>query len=119
MESVKLFESELRIMAYIWEHDNPPAKDIAAHCLKTYAWTKNTTYSILNKLVAKAYIERREPNFLCVPLIERKNARLDEAKSVVGRFFDGSYKLLFAELLAAKAISPEELKELKDMIERS
>lgn len=54
-----------------------------------------------------------------MPLIERKNARLDEAKSVVGRFFDGSYKLLFAELLAAKAISPEELKELKDMIERS
>ena len=119
MESVKLFESELRIMAYLWEHGIPPAKDVAAHCLQVYAWTKNTTYSILNKLIAKGYIERREPGFQCVPLIERENVRLDEAKNVVGRFFDGSYKLMFAELLAAEAISPEELKELKDMIERA
>ncbi len=119
MESVKLFESELRVMIYIWEHMNPLAKDIAAYCLSAYAWTKNTTYSILNKLIAKGYIERKEPGYSCVPLIERENVRLDEARSVVGRFFDGSYKLMFAELMAAEAISPEEIKELKELIERS
>lgn len=119
MESIKLFESELRVMAYIWEHDAPAAKDVAAHCLLTYAWSKNTTYSILNKLIAKGYISRKEPGFQCVPLIEKENVRLDEAKSVVGRFFEGSYKLMFAELLAAEAISAEELEELKKMIERS
>lgn len=119
MGSVKLFESELRIMDYLWEHSTPPAKDVAAHCLSVYAWTKNTTYSILNKLIAKGYIERKEPGFRCVPLIERENVRLDEAINVVRRFFDGSYKLMFAELMAAETISPEELKELKELIERS
>lgn len=119
MDTIKLFESELRIMDFIWQKGEPRAKDIAAHCLAAYAWTKNTTYTIINKLIAKGYIERREPGFVCVPLIAQENVRLSEAKSVAQRFFGGSYKLMFTELISAEAISESEIKELKDMIGRA
>lgn len=119
MQDITLFESEYRVMDFAWRHENSRAKEIAAHCLQTYAWTKNTTYSIINRLIAKGYLERKEPGFVCAPLIAQQDVRLSEAKSVVGKFFEGSYKMLFAELLAAEEISQEELSALKGMIEEA
>ena len=58
---MKLFDSELRLMELIWANDGCTAKELSLLAADQIGWNKNTTYTILKKLVAKEAVERIEP----------------------------------------------------------
>lgn len=114
----KLFDSERKVMEVLWETDAPlTAKEIAARLGAAVGWNKNTTYTVIKKCVEKGIIERREPNFQCLPLIRREEARAAAAAELVDKVFEGSASLLFASLLNGKQLPPEEIKRLRAMID--
>ena len=117
---MKLFESEWRVMDALWSRGrDATAKELAAILADSVGWNKNTTYTVIKKCVEKGAIRREEPNFLCHPLITREEARRDEAEQLVERVFDGSASLLMASLLGGeRKLSPEEIRELRDLIDR-
>lgn len=115
----KLFEGESKAMEILWDNGPLPAREIALQAQARVGWNKNTTYTVLKKLEAKGFIRRDEPNFICTPLISRGEAQAHEAKSLLKRVFGGSKKALFSALLQDEKLSPEEIKELKELIEES
>ena len=54
---MKLFDSELRLMELIWDEDGITAKELSLRAAETIGWNKNTTYTVLKKLVAKDAVE--------------------------------------------------------------
>ena len=115
---LKLHESERKVMEALWEADAPlPAKEIAARLGERVGWNKNTTYTVIKKCVEKGAIERREPNFQCVPLVRREEAQAAAAADLVDKVFNGSASLLFASLLNGKQLPPEEIRRLRAMID--
>ena len=50
---VKLYDSELNIMEYLWRTGEASAKEIAAEMAQTVGWSKTTTYTVLKKCVDK------------------------------------------------------------------
>lgn len=115
---LKLFDSERRVMEVLWEADAPlTAKEIAVRLGETVGWNKNTTYTVIKKCIDKGAIERREPNFQCVPLVRREQAQAAAAAELVEKVFDGSASLLFASLLSGKQLPPEEVRRLRAMID--
>jgi len=115
---IKLFDSERKVMEVLWEADAPlTAKEIAVRLGEKVGWNRNTTYTVIKKCVSKGAIERREPNFQCVPLVRREEAQAAAAAELVEKVFDGSASLLFASLLNGKQLPPEEVKRLRAIID--
>ena len=116
MEKIKLFESELKLMELLWEREGATARELAIAAADSIGWNKNTTYTVIKKLVAKGAIERKEPSFVCHSLITREDAGREEAKTVLRSFFGGSLKAMFSSFMAEGAIDDEEAEELRRMI---
>lgn len=115
---MKLFDSERRVMEVLWAADAPlTAKQIAVTLGESIGWNKNTTYTVIKKCIDKGAIERREPNFQCVPLIRREDARRQAAAELVDKVFDGSASLLFASLINGRRLPPEEVQRLRAMLD--
>ena len=84
---------------------------------KTIGWNKNTTYTVLKKLVGKKAVARMEPNFICVPLVEKEQVGYDEAKELIDKLYNGSVKMLFSSFLSREKLSEQELSQIKSLIE--
>ena len=112
-----LFDSELKLMELLWEREPISAKELSLMAQTRIGWNKNTTYTVLKKLVAKGHVERSEPKFMCRSLISREQVQRQETKGLLQRFFGGSKKALFSALLEDESMTPEELDALRNMIE--
>ena len=69
MGEIKIFDSELLLMEYLWEHGPCIAADLAEEFLKRYNWKKSTTYIVLKRLEGKGAISREEPKYLVTPIV--------------------------------------------------
>lgn len=117
METVKLFDSELKIMDIIWEKEPISAKEISLIAADAIGWNKNTTYTIIKKLIEKKVIKRDEPNFICTTLIKKEAVRKAETQSLINKLYNGSKKAFFAAFIDDE-LSEDELNELKKLIEK-
>ncbi len=115
---IKLFDSEMKLMEIIWQHERVSAKDVSLIAAESIGWNKNTTYTILKKLEAKGYIRRDDPGFMCTPLISREEVRRSETKGLIDKLFGGSKKALFSALLQDESLTQEDIDELREMIEK-
>lgn len=118
MADGKLFDSELKIMDIIWENEPITAKAISVIAAKTIGWNKNTTYTIIKKLIDKNVLLRTEPNFTCTSLIKKADVQKRETSSLIDKLYNGSKKAFFAAFLADESLTDAEIAELKDMIEK-
>ena len=116
MLKATLFDAELKVMEMLWEQEPVSAKALSLTAAERIGWNKNTTYTVIKKLVDKGVIRREEPGFICHAMVRREDVARAETDSLVGRFFGGSKKALFSALLADETLSPEELSELKELI---
>ncbi len=117
LEAVKLFDSELKIMEIVWNKEPVSAKEITLIAADTIGWNKNTTYTIIKKLIEKNAIERTEPNFICTSLIKKEDVRNSETRSLIEKLYNGSKKAFFAAFLE-DGVTDDELEELKKLIEK-
>ena len=113
----RIFDSEMKLMELIWEKEPVSARELSLLAAERIGWNKNTTYTILKKLVEKGRVERQEPGFICRALVSRRDVQQRETRGLMERFFGGSRKALFSALLEDEEISREELEVLKQMIE--
>lgn len=115
--NLKLFDSEMKVMELIWANAPVSAKELSLLAALELDWNKNTTYTVIKKLVAKGYIRRDEPGFICTPLITKDDVRRAETQGLIDRLFGGSKKALFSSLLEDEKLSEKELEELRKLIE--
>lgn len=118
MDSIKLFDSELKLMEILWANEPISAKQLSLLAKDQIGWNKNTTYTIIKKLIDKEIILRKEPNFICTSLIKKEDVRKAETDSLIDKLYDGSKKAFFAAFLQSESLSDEDIAELKAMIEK-
>ena len=115
---MKLFDSELKLMELIWTDPDCTATALSLAAADRIGWNKNTTYTVLKKLVEKGAVERVEPGFRCRPLLSRDQVAEEETAGLIDRLFDGSRQAFFAAFLQNERLSPAELEALRTMIDR-
>ena len=115
-ETVKLFDSELKVMGVLWKEGDVPAKYIADVLNKELGWNKNTTYTLIKRCMKKGAIERSEPNFVCHALIPKEDVQEAETKELIDKIYDGSVDKLFAALIGRKKLSAEQIDKLKQIV---
>ncbi|HAL74134.1 MAG TPA: BlaI family transcriptional regulator [Clostridiales bacterium] len=118
MDKIKLFDGELKLMELLWSHEGSTAKHLSLLAQEKIGWNKNTTYTVIKKLVEKGVIKRSEPGFVCHSLIDREKAGRDEALEVARSYFGGSLKALFSSFIGDEKLTPEEAAELRQLIDK-
>ncbi len=118
MTDIKLHEGELNIMELLWSNKSLAAKDIAKIIKEYVGWEKNTTYTVIKRLVEKGAIRREEPGFICRAAVSKKTIQFTETKHLLDRFYSGSLITFFSDYLGNQTLSSEELAELKNIIVR-
>ena len=114
----KLFDSEIKIMELVWNHEPVSAKELSLLAGEQIGWNKNTTYTVIKKLEAKGYVKRDEPGFLCTSLVSREDVCKAESQSLVDKLFGGSKKALFSALLEDEKLTDADLDDLRKIIEK-
>lgn len=115
-ETIKLFDSELKVMGVLWNEGDVPAKYIADILNKELGWNKNTTYTLIKRCMKKGAIERSEPNFICHALIPKEDVQEAETNELIDKIYDGSVDKLFAALIGRKKLSAEQIEKLKQIV---
>lgn len=115
--TVKLFDSELKVMSVLWKEGDLTAKAISDILKSEIGWNMNTTYTVIKKCIAKGAIARSEPNFLCHALVSKSEVQEAETDELIGKLYDGSIDKLFAALLSRKKLTSHQVEELKQMVE--
>ena len=113
----KLFDAELRLMEVIWEQEPVSAKEISAIAAEQFDWNKNTTYTVIKRLIEKNILRRDEPGFICSSIIKKEDVQKNETNTLIEKLFDGSKKAFFAAF-ADENLSDDEVAELKKLIEK-
>lgn len=110
---VRIHEGELNVMELLWSNKSLPAKDIAKIIKEFIGWEKNTTYTVINRLIKKGAIKREDPGFICIPMISKKRVQAIETEVLLKTLFDGSFSKFVLEYARSNGLSKTERMELQ------
>lgn len=113
----KLYDSELRVMEPLWADGPLSAGELAKRLAASCGWNRNTTYTVIKKLVDKGVVSRSEPGFLCTPLISREDVQRLETDSLITRLFGGSKTQFLSAFLSEEQLTQSEAQQLRAIIE--
>jgi len=104
-------------MEIIWEREPISAKEISVLAAEQFGWNKNTTYTVIKRLIEKEVLRRDEPGFVCSSIVKRDEVQRAETNTLIEKLFGGSKKAFFAAF-ADEKLSTEEVDALKALIEK-
>lgn len=118
MTEPKISSAESVVMEALWRRAPQSAEEITAEVAGPQGWTLATVKTLINRLLKKAAIGATPEGrrYLYRPLVERAAYVHAESTGLLDRLFDGRLAPLVSHLSAAKALTPEDIAELKRLI---
>ena len=113
-KEMRLHEGELNVMELLWSNKVLAAKDISKIIKEYIGWEKNTTYTVIKRLINKGAIRREDPGFLCSAKVTKKEIQDIETKALLNKMYNGSLSTFINDYLGNRKLSLEETMELKD-----
>ena len=89
MSEIRLHEGELNVMELLWSNQSLSAKDIAKIIKDYIGWEKNTTYTVIKRLIDKGAVVREEPGFICKAVVTKAEIQKIETKVLFDKLFGG------------------------------
>jgi len=120
-KSITLTEAELRLMRIFWQRGESAVNDLVSAMPDGEPLAYNSVLTTVRILEQKGYVEHRQEGraFVYRPCVAENEASRSEVRHVLNRFFGNSRERLLLSLLGDEEITPEELRLLKDTIQRS
>jgi BlaI family transcriptional regulator, penicillinase repressor len=117
--SATLTEAELRIMDVLWRNGSGTVQQVVDWLPSVLAY--NSVLTTIRTLEKKGQLKHVKDGRAHVykPLVGRQEATRSEIRHLVGRFFRNSHEALVLNILQDEAIDADELRRLREMLERS
>ena len=119
MSELRLHEGELNIMELLWSNKELAAKDISKIIKEYIGWEKNTTYTVIKRLIDKGAVQRTDPGFICSALVSQRSVREIETKRLIDQFYNGSLQTFTSEYLKNQSLSAGDIAELQKLAKNS
>lgn len=103
-------------MELLWSNKVLAARDISKIIKEYIGWEKNTTYTVIKRLIDKGAIKREEPGFLCRAAISKKTVQTIETKALIDKVYNGSLCTFLSDYLKNQDLSRAEIMELERII---
>ena len=116
----RISETEWAVMKVVWEQAPCSASEVIA-TLRQHDpnWHPKTIKAFLNRLVKKKVLGFKVEGraYLYRPLVLESECAAAASESFLERVFGGSLKPMVAHFVERKRLSPQEIRELKDLLE--
>jgi predicted transcriptional regulator len=111
-------DAELEILAVLWDRGPSTVREVAQVLGRDHAYT--TILKLLQIMTEKRLVQRRESGRLHVYTAAQSRERTQRrlVRDLVDRAFRGSAAQLVLHALAEGKASPDELKEIRQLIEK-
>lgn len=119
--SPALTDAEARVMTVLWRMKTAAVADVVAALTRKRAVSYSTIQTILRILETKGYVthDKVARAFIYRPVVDARQARRRALRHLVRRLFDNSPSLLVLNVLDDEDLDPEELKRLRESIDRA
>jgi len=117
----ELSEAEWNLMESLWEHSPKVGSQIVADMVNRTGWRRSTTLTMLRRMTEKGLISCMDNGQMkeYAPLLERETAVKKETESFLDRVYHGSISMLLSGFVERQRLSPEELSELRQILDRA
>ena len=115
MNTPKIFESEYRFCLILWENEPVNSTKLVALCKEQLGWSKATTYTVLRRLAERGVLKNE--NAVVTSLVSKEDVQESELDELVEKTFEGSIPAFIAAFSRSKKLSPEEIKQLQELID--
>lgn len=116
MDERKLGAIEARFADLIWQNEPLSSGVLVRLCEEELGWKKSTTYTVLKKLCERG-IFRNEGGEV-TSLVSRDGFYAMQSQRFVEESFDGSLPAFIAAFATRKALTAQEIAEIRRMIDR-
>lgn len=117
----ELSEAEWNVMESLWEASPKVGSQIVSDMVKRTGWSRSTTLTMLRRMTDKGLVACVDNGKMktYTPLIERETAVKKETESFLNRVYHGSISMLINGFVERQRLSPEELSELRQILDRA
>jgi predicted transcriptional regulator len=119
-QSEVLTEAELRVMRVLWERGASTVQQVLDSIHQKPELAYNSVLTTIRILEKKGYVEHSKDGraHVYVPVVRKEDASRSEIRRLVSRFFGNSHEDLVLNLLKDQGMSAEELRRLREMLDR-
>jgi predicted transcriptional regulator len=119
-QSGTLTEAELRIMNVLWAKGSGTVQQVLDSITEKPSLAYNSVLTTIRVLERKGYLKHLKDGraHVYTPVIGQKEAKRSEIRHLVSRFFQDSHELLLLNVLEDRGVEPEELAQLREMLNR-
>ena len=115
MEDMKLGVVESRFADIIWQNEPLPSRELVKLCQQELNWKKPTTYTVLRKLCERGIFQNE--NGMVSSKISRQDFYAMQSEKFVEETFEGSLPAFLAAFTTRKALSQEEITQIRSLID--
>lgn len=116
METPKVFEREYRFCLILWEHEPINSTKLAKLCNEKLGWSRTTTYTVIKRLSERGIVKNE--NTIVTSLVSKEEVQAAEIDELVEKTFEGSVPAFVAAFTRRKALSREEVAEIRRMLDQ-
>lgn len=116
----RIAESEWRVMQVLWEKGPQTANDVVQALAGEVLWKPRTVKTLIGRLVKKGAVqfEAEGMRYRYSAAVAESECIRSETKSFVRRVYQGAMKPALAAFLENADLSPQEIKELQEILEQ-
>lgn len=116
MKEIRLHDGELNVMELLWSNKELAAKDISKIIKEYIGWEKNTTYTVIKRLIDKGAIRREDPGFICRANITKRKIQEIETKALLDKLYNGSISNLMLDYINNQKLSGTDLENIERVL---
>ena len=116
MDTPKVFESEYRFCLILWEHEPVASGELVRLCRERLGWKPTTTYTVIKRLSERGVLKNEHA--VVTSLVTRDQVQAAEIDELVEKKFSGSLPAFLSAFVRRRRLTPAELDQVQEMIDR-
>ncbi len=117
MAEIQLGTVESCFADLIWEKEPVTTGELVKLASDAFSWKRTTTYTVLRRLCDKELFQNNKGTVTA--LLSRDEFYARQSREYVDQTFAGSLPAFLAAFTSQKKLSPEEIAEIRDLIDRA
>ncbi|MBE6541169.1 MAG: BlaI/MecI/CopY family transcriptional regulator [Ruminococcaceae bacterium] len=121
MANINLSDGEWKLMNLLWKSSPRTISEMVNLLEKDTGWSKTTIFVMLKRLIGKGAVRVDDSGRVqqYYPMIKRKEIIPAETDSFLSRVYDGSIGLMVSSMAGRKALSEEDIAELRKILDEA
>ena len=119
VQQVRLTDAEWQVMECLWAGAPMSGREVTQALEPKTGWSRSTILTLLSRLEAKGAVagDSQGGKKCFLPLLRREDAALQETETFLDKVYHGSLSLMVSALTQRQALSPEEIRQLHQLLD--